>query len=340
MRAKIEDIAREAGVSTATVDRVLNGRKGVRTETAKLVQDIAKKMHYRPDPMAQALSRRERLQFDFIFPSGSNTFINALIRHVEEAIEAYAQFKVRISTHVIEGFNPELLAEKLIEIAPRSEGVAFVALDHPLVREAVGEIIDKGTPVVTLVSDLMHTKRLGYVGVDNRMAGRTAAFLLGRFMKEPVGKVALIAGSLSYRGHEEREMGFRNLLQEDFPELKVAALLEGFDDADKNYEQACELLRKYPDLRGIYNIGAGARGIGRALMESDMAKKVIFVGHELTPHSRKLLIDGVMDAVINQSGRQEIFGGVQMLLNHHSRQDITANIEMPKVEIFIRENLP
>lgn len=340
MRAKIEDIAREAGVSTATVDRVLNSRKGVRAETATLVKDIANRLQYRPDPLAQALSRREKLHFDFIFPAGSNTFINALIKHVDEAIEVFSQYKVSISTHITEGFNPAVLADKLIGIAPKSEGIAFVALDHPLVREAVGEIIDKGTPVVTLVSDLMHTKRLGYVGVDNRMAGRTAGFLLGRFIKEPIGKVALIAGSLSYRGHEEREMGFRNILQEEFPEIKVAALMEGFDDVDKNYEQAREVLHNYPDLKGIYNIGAGARGVGRALIETGMSHKVVFVGHELTTHTRKLLIDGVMDAVINQSGRQEILGGVQMLLNQHSRQDITTNVEMPKVEIFIRENLP
>lgn len=340
MKARIEDIARVAGVSTATVDRVLNSRKGVRAKTAALVRDVANQMKYRPDPSAQALSRRELLHFDFVFPSGSNTFIDALIKHADEATEAFLQHKVSIATHITEGFNPSALADKLTEIAPKSQGIALVALDHPLVREAVREISDKGTPVVTLVSDLMHTKRLGYVGVDNRMAGRTAGFLLGHFMKEPVGKVGLIAGSLSYRGHEEREMGFRNILLEEFPRLEVAALLEGFDDADENYEQVRELLKNHPDLRGIYNIGAGARGVGRALVGVGMSDSVVFVGHELTSHTRKLLLDGVMNAVINQSGRQEIFGGAQMLLNRHLRQDILTNVEMPKVEIFIRENLP
>lgn len=340
MKIKIEDIAREAGVSIATVDRVLHGRKGVRPQTARLVQSIAERMEYRPDPMAQALSRRESIEFDFIFPAGPNTFMNTLISHVKQAADSFRQFKVGLRTHVVEGFNPAALAEKLLEVAPHSEGVAFVALDHPLVREAVGEITQQGTPVLTLLSDLMHVNRLGYMGVDNRSAGRTAGLLLGRFMKVPEGKVALIAGSLSYRGHEEREMGFRNLLQEEFPGLEVAVLLEGLDDADKNYEQAMEALHEFPELRGIYNIGAGARGIGRALSEMKRGGEVVFVGHELTPHTRRLLIEGVMDAVINQSGRKEITGAVQMLLNHHSRQEILANVEMPTVEIFLRENLP
>jgi LacI family transcriptional regulator len=340
MKVTIEDIARQAGVSTATVDRVLNDRKGVRLETAHLVREVASRLNYRPDPMAQALSRRENLSFDFLLPAGPNTFLNAMVQHVEEASRAFSKFKVAVRTHRVEGFNPALLSNMVQDVALRSDGIALVALDHPLVREAVGEVMDRGTPVVALVSDLMHTKRIGYVGVDNRMAGRTAGYLLGRFMQQPEGNVALIAGSLSYRGHEEREMGFRNVLQEQFEGLKVALLLEGFDDPEKNYEQACDALRQYPDLKGIYNIGGGARGIGRALVEADKAKQVVFVGHELTPYSRKLLLDGVMDAVINQSGRQEIFGAVQMLLNHHTRQEINSGVEMPKVEIFVRENLP
>jgi len=340
MKATIEDIAREAGVSTATVDRVLNDRKGVRHETAQLVREVVAKLNYRPDPVAQALSRRESLKFDFIIPAGPNIFMNTMLEHAKDASRAYAKYKVVVRTHTVEGFNPLLLAQKIQDVAARSDGIALVPLDHPVVRESVGAVMDCGKPVVALVSDLMQTKRIGYVGVDNRMAGRTAGYLLGRFLEEPVGNVALIAGSLSYRGHEEREMGFRNVLQEQFPGLKVAALLEGFDDPDKNYQQACEVLRQFPDLKGIYNIGGGARGIGRALEESHKADQIVFVGHELTPYSRKLLLDGVMDAVINQSGRDEIFGGVKMLLNYHTRQEVTSGVKNPKVEIFVRENLP
>ena len=70
---------------------------------------------------------------------------------------------------------------------------------------------------MTLVSDIAHAPRLGYVGIDNRNAGRLAGHLLGRFVPGSAGEVALFAGSLSYRGHEEREMGFRHILAEDFP---------------------------------------------------------------------------------------------------------------------------
>src|SRR3546814_14770267 len=82
-----------------------------------------------------------------------------------------------------------------------------MALEHPKVREAVAELADQGIPSVTLVSDLSHSRRSAYVGLDNRAAGRTAALLIGRFLgpARRGAKVAMLAGSLSYRAHEERE---------------------------------------------------------------------------------------------------------------------------------------
>ena len=75
----------------------------------------------------------------------------------------------------------------------------------------------------------------------------------------------MIAGSLSYRAHEEREMGFLHLFKEDFPEIEVVGLREGHDEAVNNYRQTKQLLTQHPGLAGLYNIGGGADGIGRAL---------------------------------------------------------------------------
>ena len=79
----------------------------------------------------------------------------------------------------------------------------------------------------------------------------------------------MIAGSLSYRAHEEREMGFLHVFEELFPAIKVVGLREGHDDADRNYRQTRMLLGQHPDLAGIYNIGGAADGVARALKEMD-----------------------------------------------------------------------
>ncbi|MBV8376566.1 MAG: substrate-binding domain-containing protein, partial [Verrucomicrobia bacterium] len=109
-------------------------------------------------------------------------------------------------------------------------------MDHPNVREAVRELDAANVPVLTMVSDIPNVPRIGYVGIDNRSAGRLAGHLLGRLSESKPQKVALFAGSLSYRGHEEREMGFRHILAEEFPHLQIVQLRESLDDFERGYK--------------------------------------------------------------------------------------------------------
>ena len=183
-----------------------------------------------------------------------------------------------------------------------------------MVREAIRETAAAGIPVLTLVSDIAHAPRVGYVGIDNRNAGRLAGHLLGRFVPGSAGEVALFAGSLSYRGHEEREMGFRHVLADEFPNLRIVELREVRDDLERSYREARRCWRHDPSLRGIYNIGAGNRGIARALEEAGRAREVVFIGHELTEHTRRFLLSGTMDAVIDQNPRVEAREAIDRLL--------------------------
>jgi LacI family transcriptional regulator len=259
---------------------------------------------------------------------------------LEAVEERFPKFSATATRHDIEKFNPAALADSLLRIGKRSNGVAFIALEHPQVREAVNALVDSGIPVVTMVSDLSNSRRLGYVGIDNRAAGRTAGHLLGRFIGDRAGKVAMIAGSLSYRGHEEREMGFRHILQEEFPDLEIVGLREGHDDDAQNYSAAREILQQHPDLLGIYNIGAGTSGIGEAIEEAGRGGEITFVSHELMQVTRRFLISGTLDAVISQNARHEVTNCVRMLANYHAQRELTANIEPTRIEIFMRENLP
>jgi LacI family transcriptional regulator len=216
-----------------------------------------------------------------------------------------------------------------------------MALEHPLVRDAVEELASTGVQIITLISDLAQSCRKAYVGIDNRAAGRTAATLIGRFMGQSTGSVALIAGSLAYRGHEEREMGFLRLMEAEFPSLRIVGAREGRDDAETNYRLTQSLLRQHPDLVGLYNIGGGAEGVGRAIKESRRDPgAIVFVAHGLTPDTRGLLIDGTLDAVINQNAQTVLLNAVRIFTNLREGRSALAGVEPVKIGIILRENLP
>jgi LacI family transcriptional regulator, galactose operon repressor len=260
-----------------------------------------------------------------------------LIAHSNDRL---APFNVHCQVDTIKSFNPELLARRLWQSRDKADGIAFMALEHPVVREAVDRLAERGVPTVTLISDILNARRAAYVGLDNRSIGRTAGYLIARFLGERPAKVAMIAGSLSYRAHEEREMGFLHVFEELFPAIKVVGLREGHDDADRNYRQTRLLLGQHPDLVGIYNIGGAADGVARALKELNRARDVVFIGHGLTSDTRSFLLDGTMDAVITQNQLNTMMSCVGIFDNLRAGRSAMHGIEAPRSEIIFRENIP
>jgi LacI family transcriptional regulator len=340
MRMTLSDVAREAGVSLATVDRVINRRVGVSTRSVTLVEQTLEKLGYRPDPLAARLARRSMQRFCFVLPAGNNTFMRMLADQVEQARSSLADQRAIADVIWADVFDPAALAATLERIDDGYEGVALVALDHPMVREAIDALDARGIEVVTLVSDAPGSRRAHFVGIDNSAAGRTAATLLGRFAGGRRGPVAVLAGSLSLRDHAERIYGFQQVLESEYATLAILPVQEGRDDVENCRKVVAALLAEHPDLIGIYNAGAGNRGVAEALEATGRAKDVIFVGHELTPHSRRFLMRGTMDAVINQDCGHEARSAARVLMALATKQPILADQERIRIDIFVRDNLP
>lgn len=326
----IADVAEAAGVSPATVDRALNGRTGVHARTRGRVMRAAQRIGY-----VAAEAELAPVRLAFVIPGGSNTYLGNLSR----ALQAASAPAASVAVHRLDTYQPEALASGLRALAAEADGVGVVALDHPAVREAIRDLAARGRRVLTLVSDISDVPRTAYVGIDNRAAGRLAGHLLGRFLCHASGEVALFAGSLGYRGHEEREMGFRRICAEDFPALRLLATREMEDDTVKSHEAARAILGAHPDLVGIYCLGGGTRGIARALEEGGRAGSVVFVGHELTEHTRRFLISGVLDAVIDQDATAEAARAVA-LLARAARGEALPPVPLLRTQAIFRENLP
>jgi LacI family transcriptional regulator len=133
-------------------------------------------------------------------------------------------------------------------------------------------------------------------------------------------------------------MGFRHVLAEMSPVVQMLEVREMRDDPERAYAEAAALLDRHPDLAALYNVGAGNTGVGRALKERGRERRVIFVGHEVTDGTRELLLDGALDAVIDQNPRVE----AREALNVLSRRirGLSYNFHPPRLQVIFRENIP
>jgi LacI family transcriptional regulator len=338
----LRDIAREAGVSLATVDRVLHGRPGVRPATSRRVKETIERHEFRPHAAAAALARSRQRRFAFLMPSGPNPFMQQILAQLGEMDGWMKARRIELRMVSTDVFDPDRLAHALESLsrARDLDGVAVVALDHPRVRAAIDDLARRGTRVVTLISDVPLSLRSYYVGIDNIAAGRAAGALVGRFLGDRTGKLAIIAGSQDLRDHAERILGFRQVINSEFQALEILPILEGRDD-DLQSENVTEiLLRENKDIVGLYNVGAGTSGVANAIMQNGPRKKLVFVGHDLTSLTRRLLLDGVMDAAICQNPGHEARAAVRVLLALTGGEPILSEQEKIRIDIVMRDNMP
>ncbi len=336
----LKDIAREAGVSLATVDRVLHDRPGVRQETQDRVKAAIARHQFRPDAAASELARGRPLRFAMVLPSGTNAFMQQISAQAADLRPWLARRRASLELIATDVFNPASLAATLEDLSASYDGVAVVALDHPRVRAAIDDLSADGVHVVTLVSDVPTSRRRRYVGIDNIAAGRTAGTLVGRLIGQRRGRIGIVAGSLSLRDHAERIFGFSQVLASEFPQIEVLAPFEACDDDALSAELTQRLLADHPDLVGLYNVGAGTAGVADAVVKAERAQHLVFVGHELTQASRRCLLHGVMDAIIAQDAGHEARSAIRILMALGRDDAIIEEQEKIRIDIIMRDNLP
>lgn len=341
MRPTVHDIAATAGVSLATVDRVLNQRAGVRAVTRQRVEEAISQLGYVRDLAAANLAKSRLYPLIFILPTNENSFMHGVHAEVREAIRRGGMERVDVRIVEVPAFDTKALVAALDALSGAAlSGIALVAIDAPEVCAAVDRLVEAGIPVVTLVSDLTGSSRYHFAGVDNIAAGRTAARLLGRFLGGRSGSVSVLAGSMLVRDHRERLEGFSSVMAAEFPSLTILPVLEGRDDPETAERLVSKALSDDQVIVGIYSLGAGNRGLIKALEGQGEGRELTVIVHELTQYTRAALQNGLIDVVLNQDAGHEVRSAIRVLKARADGLGVIAAQERIRLDIFVKDNLP
>ncbi len=298
-RTTLKNIADQAGVGVATVDRVLNRRAPVTPKTAARVLAAAEALNYH----AQGLMRRRidelvaAKTLGFILQKRGKWFYQSLAQHLRDATAELREIRGSVEIEFVESLSPDDLAEAVRRMREQVHAIALVAVDHPTVGAAVAESTAAGVPVFALLSQLNAPDLAGYVGIDGRKAGRTAGWAMSRFTAGP-GEIGILIGSHRYITHEDRETGFRNYMREFSPRVRLRDSVVYMDDTELAYEATAEILRAVPQLTGLYHCGGGVEGVIQALVEAERGQDIFYICHEKSPAAVQGLLEGTVDLVI------------------------------------------
>ncbi|MCK7612997.1 LacI family DNA-binding transcriptional regulator [Roseibium sediminicola] len=336
----VHDIAREAGVSLSTVDRVLNGRADVRPKNAERVKAAVEKLGYVRDTNAANLAKQRQYRFLFVLPEGPNHFVETIATAVEEASGAQVADRTDVDVLLVDAADPHAIVEALSALDLSTlDGVAMMVPETPQVRDAIAHIKSAGIYVVALVSDLPNSRCDHFVGVDNFSAGKIAGALLGKFLRNETGSILVATNSMVARDSIERRFGLDEVLSRDYPRLTALPTIEFYDDPERIHETLDHALKAHPELKAVYSMGSGNAAMLDALREHGVAGKLVAIAHDLTTVTRQALIDGELDAVIAQNVGHLVRSTLRVLRAKCDGTDIYEAQEKIRIEIIMRENL-
>ena len=328
----LKDIASRAGVGTATVERVLNGRGGVKPDIMERVVKAARDLAY---PRLLPERHRGLLRIEVLLVQPQSTFFRRLSLSIER-IAATLTPLVVVHRTFIEDLDPTEIARHIALPDTRRSALILAVPDHPLVRDAVRQVAASGLPVISIVTRV--SGHAGdHVGIDNYAAGRTAAMFMSR-MAHGRGPVIALAHPI-YQVHRDRIRGFSDYAAEHAPEARFDWLGFGMDDPDRSADLLFRALRDMPELGGIYNVGGTNATLIGLLRQQQPRRELFFVGHELTDYTAAALRDGLMDIVLDQAPEAQARRALDLVLRRIGLTEIEPDTAPIRFTTITAESL-
>jgi LacI family transcriptional regulator len=328
-------VAARAGVSRATVDRVLNRRGGVSVDKERCVLTSARELGLDRNLVALPMTA---LRVGVLMKPPQNPYYELLTHGFREANLLFAPQAITAYIHHVDILSPEAISARLEQISPAYDALVIVAPHRPSTM-AILHAIGRRMPIITLATDLPLEAPHYYVGPDNVRAGRLAGELMGRLLGPAGGNVILVAGLSEFRGHDERRRGFCSILASDHPACRVSAVIETLDRNDLAASAVAQALAADRSIRGIYNISQGNDEIFAAIDQRRIPRDFTFICHDLTNTTRALLLARRIDVVIDQDPVLEARRAMESVLFHYGRWSGSAPEIRTPIRVYLREML-
>ncbi|MEG2101668.1 MAG: LacI family DNA-binding transcriptional regulator [Flavobacterium sp.] len=334
----IKDIAKMAGVSKGTVDRVLHNRGKVSPTALDKINEVLNVINYEPNLIARNLKNNKIYRICVLLPDPEiDPYWLPCVNGIQDAKTEFKAYSVIIETHY---FNPESTKsflstnEKIINQSP--DAVLIAPLFHKETLEIIKQYDELNIMVNTFNNQVESSSIKGFVGQDLYKSGRVAASLMNLIL--PKGQIAIIHidESLKNAVHmQKKEQGFRNYFEEkNLSDFTLTTLKLKHSNIETKFTA---FLEEHPNLKGIFITTSKAYQIA-SLLTSAKDKKIAIIGYDLIEKNVNFLNKGLVHFLIHQNQKRQAYLGVSTLVEHFLfRKDIPETILLP-IDIINVEN--
>jgi len=334
----IKDIAKLAGVSKGTVDRVLHNRGKVSPTALDKINEVLNVINYEPNLIARNLKNTKIYRICVLLPDPQfDPYWLPCVNGINDAKKEFKAYNVNIETYY---FNPEskksFLYTNEIVIAQAPDAVLLAPLFHKETLEVIKQYNELNIIVNTFNNQVESDAIKSFVGQDLHKSGRVAASLMSLIISEGQIAVIHIDESVKNAVHmQEKEKGFRNYFEEkNNPDFFITTLKLKFSNIETKLEA---FLNENPNLKGVFVTTSKAYQIASLLPEKN-CKKIALIGYDLIDKNITHLNHGSIHFLIHQNQKRQAYLGVSTLVEYFLYgKEIPETILLP-IDIINAEN--
>lgn len=342
MALTIRDIAKLAGVSRGTVDRVLHNRGRVDPEVEQRVKAIVRECNYQPSRAAQQLSmRKQKIRIGFLCRIDQNGFWSIVIHSADRAERELSEYGITVEKRFFDYCRPETQLEMIDELVAQDiSALVIVPLDDPLICRRLKELKERGIVIILLQSEVSGFSPFCYIGSDYYVGGRTAAGLLHNFTAgRPASKILLMNGSPYLSSQRLRRNGFLDELRSYNDSYELVESDDITSDQEYAYHQARTLLEAHPDATAVYTVPNSAAAVSRAIRDLGRIERITHIGFGMTDATRPCILDGSISAIIGHRAEQQGSLPFSILLEYFISGQLPQQRRILMLnDIFIKQN--
>jgi LacI family transcriptional regulator len=247
IRVTIADVAREAGVSMMTVSRVVNDKEGVSHETRQAIEEVIRKLDYRPNTLARSLVTQRTGTLGLVVPDISNPFFSGVARGVEKT--AYAKGYSILVCNTEEDPQREvdvleLLLEKWVD--------GLVLCSTRLEQSKLQSILVQYPAAVLINKELEGkdaTTSVGCTMIDDKAGGKMAT---NHLIKSGHKIIGFLSGPTVSQSSQWRNDGYRQALYEAELPYRAELVLPCFPTVEGGQLAASQLLGAHPEISALF----------------------------------------------------------------------------------------
>ncbi len=339
---RIKDIAKLAGVSAGTVDRVLHNRGRVSEEALKKITAVMEQIDYKPNLIARTLGSNKKYTISVILPDpAADPYWAQANEGIRIAQAEWNQYGVNVNVELFDLRDKQSL-QRTAASAMQSEpdGVVIAPIFYHESLPLFEEFKKIGIPFILFNTSIPGITPMSFIGQDLYESGRVGAELMvigqpdsGRYAVLHIDEDIHDSVHLS-----QKEKGFRDYFEQKGRKESQIVDFALNPEAGDFRKQLSELLRD-PELRGIFVSTSKGTAVAAALLKEVGKRNIRVIGYDLLEDNLRYLKEGFIDFLINQNPKRQVNLGISHLINHLMFKRTPPERELFPLEVITPENV-